>query len=64
LQPDGTKNFVFSNQSATLVAVLAINNHHDEAEQVASQASQEISSPEFVSLLAEAKTGTVPPRWP
>jgi hypothetical protein len=55
---------MFSNQSATLVAVLAINNHNDQAEQVASQASNEISSPEFASLLAEAKTGKVPPRWP
>ena len=55
---------MFSNQSATLVAVLSINNHPDEAEQVASQAARENRSPEFASLLAEAKTGKVPPRWP
>jgi hypothetical protein len=54
----------FSNQSATLVAVLAINNRNDEADQVASKAAREIHNPEFATLLAEAKNGKVPARWP
>jgi hypothetical protein len=54
----------FSIQSATLVAVLAINNRNDEAEQAATQASKVINNPEFTSLLAQARNGSVPQRWP
>ncbi len=55
---------MFSNQSARLVAVLVINNRIDEADQVAGKASKEIHTPEFTALLAEARNGTVPPKWP
>lgn len=53
---------MFSTQTATLVAVLSINNHQDQAERVANQASKVVTSPEFAALLAEARTGVVPSR--
>jgi hypothetical protein len=52
---------IFSTKSATLVAVLAINNRPDEADRVANQAAKEISTPEFAALLADARHGKIPP---
>lgn len=54
----------FSNQVATLVALLAINNHPDEANRIADKALQELQTPEFTALLAEARNGKVPRAWP
>lgn len=55
---------MFTSKTATLVALLAINNRNDEAERVATQAAQENDTPESAALLAEAKTGKLPPAWP
>jgi RNA polymerase sigma factor (sigma-70 family) len=54
----------FSNKSARLVALLAINKHADDAERIAMEASKEVNTPEFTALLAEAKSGKVPASWP
>ena len=54
----------FSNETARLVAVLAINNRNDDAQRISDQASKELTTPEFAALLASARNGTVPPQWP
>jgi RNA polymerase sigma factor (sigma-70 family) len=52
----------FTDQSARLVAVLAINNRQDEADRVADQAEKEVNNQDFATLLAKARTGSIPPR--
>jgi RNA polymerase sigma factor (sigma-70 family) len=54
----------FSNQSARLVAVLALNHQTEAAARVSGEAAKTIGTPEFATLLAEARTGKVPPVWP
>ena len=54
----------FSNESARLVAVLAIDGRADEAARVSGEAVKVMGNPEFAALLAEARNGTVPPKWP
>jgi len=54
----------FSNQTARLVAVLAINGRNDDALRISEEAAKELDTPEFAALLASARTGTVPPQWP
>ena len=54
----------FSNNTARLVAVLAINNQADEADRVAGEAAKVLNDPAFATLLADARKGTVPAQWP
>jgi hypothetical protein len=54
----------FSNQTARLVAVLAINNKNDDALRISNECAKELTTPEFAALLASARNGTVPAQWP
>lgn len=54
----------FSNKSATLVALLAVNGRTKEADEVAAKSETVLNNPEFKSLLEKAKKGDVPAPWP
>lgn len=65
--PKGLPDFdkeKFSNQAATLVALLVINGHREDAVKIATKAASELDDPQFKSLLEKAKNGEVPPPWP
>lgn len=54
----------FSNQVATLVALLVLNDRRDEANRIADKAIKEFDAPEFAEQLEKAKKGHVPEPWP
>jgi hypothetical protein len=54
----------FSNSSATLVALLAVNGRTAEANDIATKATAAYDDPQFKSLLQKAKKGEVPAPWP
>lgn len=54
----------FSNDTATLVALLTVNGRKDEAAQIAMAAEAELADSEVKALLAKAKEGEVPKPWP
>lgn len=54
----------FSNEASKLVAVLALNNRYDDAARIADEALNVLKTPEFETLLADAKDGKVPARYP
>jgi hypothetical protein len=60
---DFAENY-FSNRTATLVALLAINDRKPEADRIAAEAAKERDDPKFRSLLEKAKAGDVPAPWP
>ncbi len=54
----------FSNQTATLVALLVLNQRMQEAEQVRVAAKKELDRPSFHKQLDSAFEGKVPKPWP
>jgi hypothetical protein len=60
----GFADKMFSDSVATLVALLALNNHKDDANRVAEKALKEHDAPEFKQTLEKAKKGELPPTWP
>jgi len=54
----------FSNSSATLVALLAVNGRTADANDIATKAAAAYNDQEFKTLLAKAKKGEVPAPWP
>lgn len=54
----------FRNESATLVAILAVNDRKPEAEEIAALAKKELDDAQFHEELAKALSGTVPKPWP
>ena len=58
----GTKTF--RNNSATLVAVLAVNKRDQEAKEFAALAKQVLEDEDFSKEIDAALTGTVPNPWP
>ncbi len=54
----------FSHSTATLVAMLVINNRKVEADQIATEAEKEWDDADFKIQLEEAEKGNVPPPWP
>jgi hypothetical protein len=58
----GTKTF--RNGSATLVAILVVNDRKPEAEEIAALAKKELDDAQFHKELDAALSGTVPKPWP
>jgi hypothetical protein len=54
----------FSNSTATLVALLALNDHKADAIRIAEKALKEHDDAEFKQTLEKAKKGELPPSWP
>jgi hypothetical protein len=54
----------FSNSTATLVALLALNERKADAERIAAEALKEWNDPKFKEQLEKAKQGDVPAPWP
>ena len=54
----------FSNEAATLVALLSVNGRKEEANRIAAEAAAEYDDPKFRALLEKAKNGEVPVPWP
>lgn len=54
----------FSNESATLVALLAVNGRTNDANHVAAEAEKILNDSAFKALLEKAKKGDVPAPWP
>lgn len=54
----------FSNDVATLVAVLTIEGNKADAETIAVSAKQKLDDPDFHEALIKALSGTVPDPWP
>ena len=54
----------FSNGSATLVAILAVNDRKEEAEAIAASARAELDDASFHAALDAALKGVVPDPWP
>ena len=54
----------FTNEVATLLALLVVNGRRDEAEQIAQKARLEWDNPAFHAALDSALTGEVPEPWP
>ena len=54
----------FSNSTATLVALLVLNDRKEEAKRVAAEATEEWSDPQFRKQLFDAAQGKVPQPWP
>lgn len=54
----------FANQTATLVALLVVNDRKADAERIAAEALKERNDPAFKAELEKAKQGTVPAPWP
>jgi tetratricopeptide (TPR) repeat protein len=62
LQEFGEKSF--SNGTATLVALLVLNERKADAERIAAEAIKEWDDPRFKEQLEKAKKGSVPAPWP
>jgi hypothetical protein len=62
LQEFGRKKF--ANESATLVALLAVNRRQKEAKEVAIRARKVLDDPAFQNELDNALAGKVPDPWP
>ena len=62
LRENSTKSF--SNDVATLVALLALNDRMADADRIAEEAMKEWNSPEFREQLRKARNGEMPPPWP
>lgn len=54
----------FSNQTATLVALLVLNGRGEEGASIAAEALELLDDPGFRELLDEAAQGVVPGPWP
>lgn len=54
----------FTNDMATLVALLAVNGRETEAQKIADEAKQEWQDEMFAELLERALKEEVPPPWP
>ncbi len=54
----------FRNSTATLVAVLSVNDRKLEASEIATLAKKELEDPKFHEELEAALAGTVPAPWP
>lgn len=54
----------FSNETATLVALLVLNDRSEEAATIAAEALERVADPSFRQQLEEAAQGTVPEPWP
>jgi hypothetical protein len=55
---------MFSNSSATLVALLVLNDRKTDALRIAEKALKELDAAEFKQTLEQAKKGELPPSWP
>jgi hypothetical protein len=62
LRDHATKSF--SNDVATLVALLALNDRTADADRIAAEAMKEWSDPGFGEQLEKARKGELPPPWP
>jgi hypothetical protein len=62
LRDQSTKSF--SNEVATLVALLVLNDRAADADRIASEAMKEWSDVGFREQLEKARKGEVPPPWP
>jgi tetratricopeptide (TPR) repeat protein len=62
LQAFARKKFV--NDTATLIALLVVNDRKKEAKQIVDRISEEPDLPEFKAEIEKALTGEVPPPWP
>lgn len=60
----GFREKAFSNSTATLVALLVVNDRKADALKVAEKALKEHDDPLFRAELEKAKKGEVPPPWP
>jgi hypothetical protein len=54
----------FSNEAATLVALLALNDLTADAERISAEAIKVWDDPAFRAQLEKARNGEVPPPWP
>jgi hypothetical protein len=54
----------FARDAATLVALLALNERHADAERIAAEAVRESDYPALKTMIAKALKGELPPRWP
>lgn len=54
----------FSNETATLVALLVLNDRREEAAKIAAEALEVLADPSFEQQLEEASQGRVPEPWP
>jgi hypothetical protein len=54
----------FSNSTATLVALLVLNDRKTDALRIAEKALKEFDDAEFKQALEKAKKGELPPAWP
>jgi hypothetical protein len=54
----------FSNQAATIVALLAVNGDAAHAQEISKRAKSTYDSPQFEDALQTALNGTVPEPWP
>jgi hypothetical protein len=54
----------FSNDAATLVALLVVNDRHDDAERIAAEARKMFDTKEFRELIVRALRGEFPPARP
>jgi len=54
----------FSNESATLVALLVVNGRKEQAEAIAAKAEKVLEDSNLKALLEKAKNGEVPEPWP
>jgi hypothetical protein len=62
LQEFGEKSF--ANETATLVALLVVNDRKSDANRIAAEALKERNDPPFKAELQKAKQGAVPAPWP
>jgi hypothetical protein len=54
----------FRNETATLVAILSVNDRKIEASEIATLAKKELDDAEFHKELERALAGNVPVPWP
>ena len=54
----------FSNETATLVALLVLNDRREEAATIAVEALELVADPSLRQQLEEAALGVVPEPWP
>lgn len=57
-------NKYFANETATLVALLVLNDRKEDAATIAAEALEVLADPSFKKQLEEASQGRVPEPWP